>query len=53
MALVALLEGVALLGIVIYLLTGEAMDLVIAAVPVVVMAVAAFPTGARWRRFVG
>ena len=49
---VAILEGVALLAIVVFLITGQQELLGIAGVPMVVI-FALFPTSGRWRRFVG
>lgn len=46
----ALLEGPALFGAVIVLMGGNAMDLVLVAIPVAAM-VATFPTTGKWERF--
>ncbi len=48
----AILEGAALLGIVVYLMGGQPDLLAVAALPVVIMLLL-FPTAGRWRRFVG
>jgi hypothetical protein len=47
----ALLEGPALFGAVIVLMGGNAMDLILVAIPVTAM-VAMFPTTGKWQRFV-
>ncbi|MHC5004758.1 MAG: hypothetical protein ACYTJ0_16725 [Planctomycetota bacterium] len=47
-----LLEGAALFAVVVHLMTRDPVDLAIAAVPLLIMAIALFPTEGRWRRFV-
>ncbi len=49
----ALLEGAALLAVVVYLINGNPIDLVAAGVPLLLMLLAFFPTEDRWRRFGG
>lgn len=47
----ALLEGAALFGAVIYLISADPMSLLIVGLPLLTMAIAFFPTDGRWRRF--
>ena len=47
----ALLEGVALFALVLFLLGRRPLDLIGAAVPVLLMVLAFFPTDARWRAY--
>ncbi len=45
----AILEGACLFGLIVFLLSGDQIDLAIAAVPFAIMILLAFPTRGRWQ----
>ena len=47
----AIMEGIALFAVVVFLMSGSPIDLVAAAVPLAIMGVGFFPTRGRWEAF--